>query len=412
MLTSIKTAKAATKTNTQSITTTNTAIVTNVATVDRTVVLTKQQMQLTTLVLPQNSIALTTETAMTTSTVFETVVLTTIFSTTVVTSTPTATSALQRRDTSISVLPDRPHHATLPSNATLNARQNIGKCSPSVFTPDNVPDYASPCRDLKSYSTACQKLGVTGKTMTVPASTSYTTKTTTTITTPTMIVNVTKIYQATTTQAQTNLITQLHTSIENTTTTQTLTSTSTSTLTSTLTSYLTSNTTLTTTLTTSLIATSTALITPTPSPSSCTSNFRLSVIGTPATVGTYIRTFGASEKLSFTPNITLSSIFSLDAASRLYEPSTNLYTNTDAGGLYYVYGETAGTVESAGYLYLQCEVSEEEGRLRCTARNGGDGFYWCPVIGPPDALVFGSEEGRVAAGGWDCVGLGVRVECV
>ncbi|KAH5332335.1 hypothetical protein HBI12_054870 [Parastagonospora nodorum] len=396
VLTSTKTAKGSTRTSTQSTTVTATAVVTKVATVDRSVVSTNQQTQLTTLIMPQNSTAFATEIATTTSTVFETVLLTNTYSTAVVTST-VGTPSLQRRDTSISVLPDRPHHTTLPSNATLNARQNNGKCNPSIFTPDNVPDYASPCRDLKSYSTACQKLGVTGKTMTLPASISYTTRTTTTTTTPTIVVNITKTFQATTTKAVTSPVTRLHTAVENTTTTQTITTTSTSTLTSTVTSYITSNTTRISTLTTSIIATSTTLIAPTPSPTSCTSNFRLSVTGTPATVGTYIRTFGASEKLGFTPNATLSSTFSLDSASRLFEPSTSLYANTDAGGLYYVYAEAAGTVESAGYLYITCE---------------GMGFYWCPVIGPPDALVFGSEEGRVQAAGWDCVGLGVRVECI
>ncbi|KAH4096402.1 hypothetical protein HBH46_166840 [Parastagonospora nodorum] len=412
VLTSTKTAKGSTRTSTQSITVTATAIVTKVATVDRSVVSTNQQTQLTTLIVPQNSTAFATEIATTTSTVFETVLLTNTYSTAVVTST-VGTPSLQRRDTSISVLPDRPHHTTLPSNATLNARQNNGKCNPSIFTPDNVPDYASPCRDLKSYSIACQKLGVTGKTMTLPASISYTTRTTTTTTTPTIVVNITKTFQATTTKAVTSPVTRLHTAVENTTTTQTITTTSTSTLTSTVTSYITSNTTRTSTLTTSIIATSTALITPTPtpSPSSCTSDFRLSVTGTPATIGTYIRTFGASEKLGFTPNATLSSTFSLDSASRLFEPSTSLYANTDSDGLYYVYAEAAGTVESAGYLYITCEVSGE-GDLECKATNGGDGFYWCPVIGPPDALVFGSEEGRVQAAGWDCVGLGVRVECI
>jgi hypothetical protein len=181
--------------------------------------------------------------------------------------------------------------------------------------------------------------------------------------------------------------------------------------TSTITSYITANTTQTTTVTTSVVATSTAIITPTPTPSSCTSNFRLAVNGTSQTVGSYIRSFGESEKMGFASNSSIAGVFSLDAESRLYESSTNLYPNTDTAGLYYVYGETAATVDSEKYQYLTCKV-DAKGKVTCTATNGGDMFYWCPVIGPPDALVFGNEESRVKAAGWDCVGLDLRVECL
>lgn len=114
--------------------------------------------------------------------------------------------------------------------------------------------------------------------------------------------------------------------------------------------------------------------------------------------------------MGFTSNTSLAGIFALDSSSHLFEPSTNLYPNTDDGGLYYVYAETAATVDTEGYLYLSCEI--DQGGMGCTARNGGDTFYWCPVIGPPDALVFGNEGSREVAGGGDCVALKVEVDCV
>jgi hypothetical protein len=135
------------------------------------------------------------------------------------------------------------------------------------------------------------------------------------------------------------------------------------------------------------------------------------VNGTYSTVGSYIRSFGESEKMGFTSDSGLAGTFSLDSSSHLYQPSTDLYPNTDAGGLYYVYAETAATVDTDSYLYLTCKLSDE-GEVACTASNGGDTFYWCPVIGPPDALIFGNEASRQKANGVDCVALKVEVECV
>jgi hypothetical protein len=129
-------------------------------------------------------------------------------------------------------------------------------------------------------------------------------------------------------------------------------------------------------------------------------------------VGSYIRTFGASEKLGFTSSSSSAAVLSLDASNRLFEPSTGLYLNTDAAGLYYVYADPESEVASGGYRYLTCSV--EKGKLECSAGEAkGEGkFWWCPIIGPPDALVWGTDAERVKAGGWDCVGLGVGVECV
>lgn len=124
-----------------------------------------------------------------------------------------------------------------------------------------------------------------------------------------------------------------------------------------------------------------------------------------------MRSFGESEKMGFTNDTSVAAILSLDSQNRLYEPSTSFYPNTEDRGLYYVYQETAATVDGNGYLYLQCKV--EGGKFGCS-KKGQDGgrFWWCPVIAPPDALVFGSEAGRVEAGGADCVGLNVQQECV
>jgi hypothetical protein len=103
-------------------------------------------------------------------------------------------------------------------------------------------------------------------------------------------------------------------------------------------------------------------------------------------------------------------IFSLDSQSRLFEVGTNYYPNTDASGLYYVYQETLQTVSDGGYAFLTCKAGEG-GECAVKGREGV-GFWWCPVIGPPDALVAGSEADRVEARGWDCIKAGVTVECV
>lgn len=113
--------------------------------------------------------------------------------------------------------------------------------------------------------------------------------------------------------------------------------------------------------------------------------------------------------MGFTFDASLAAVLALDAQSRLYEPSTGLYPNTDDLPLYYVYMETQETVESAGYLYLTC--STDGGRFGCTAGSGGSVFYHCPVTGPPDAVVFGSVAGGLGLGNLDCVGLGVKAVC-
>lgn len=80
-----------------------------------------------------------------------------------------------------------------------------------------------------------------------------------------------------------------------------------------------------------------------------------------------------------------------------------------------MYTDSAGTIDSGGYAYLTCSGAVEGGKLSCEAGEGRkkEGrFWWCPVIAPPDALVWGTDEERIRAGGWDCVGLGVGVECV
>jgi hypothetical protein len=113
--------------------------------------------------------------------------------------------------------------------------------------------------------------------------------------------------------------------------------------------------------------------------------------------------------MGFTPSSSNATIFSLDSNNRLFEPSTNLYPNTDASGLYYVYQETKAFVEGGGYAFLTCDV----GKGSCGVVDREDaGFWWCKVIGPPDALIAGSASDREVAGGSDCVRAGVGVECV
>jgi hypothetical protein len=91
----------------------------------------------------------------------------------------------------------------------------------------------------------------------------------------------------------------------------------------------------------------------------------------------------------------------------VYEASSGLYLNTDDLPLYYVYAETQEYVEEAAFLYLTC--STEKGRVACTAVSGADTFFHCPVVGPPDALIFGTVEGGKASA--DCVKLGVTPVC-
>jgi hypothetical protein len=409
---STKTAKGATRTSTKSTTITATAVVTSLVTINQSIVSTQEQTQLTTLVLPETSTTLSTETTTTTSTVFETLVLTTTFSTEVVTSTAVVTASLAPvKRQYVSVLPDRPHPTDVPSNGTLNARQqNNGQCRPSIFTPDYIPSYASPCHDPRSYTTACLALRVTGKTQTLPASTLYLTQTITSTTTPTLVVETTKTSRETTTSTLILPLTSIHTSIQNQTTTRTLTTTSTLLTTSTLTQIASEVTTRTSTLLASEIATQTTVqtqtTTPTPTPASC-SSFRLSVSG--IAIGGYVSSNGPSEKMGFTLLPSSAPIFALDSANRVYEVSTNLYPNTDASGLYYVYQETKEFVEGGNYAYLTCDVKKKT----CGVQGRGDArFWWCPVIGPPDALVVGSLSDRIAAGGWDCVEAKVGVECV
>lgn len=113
--------------------------------------------------------------------------------------------------------------------------------------------------------------------------------------------------------------------------------------------------------------------------------------------------------MGFTSDASLAAVLALDAQSRLYESTTGLYPNTDNVPLYYIYQETQATVDSAGYLYLTC--STDKGRFACTARNGADTFFHCPVTGPPDALVFGTVKGGMGEGNRDCVALGVVPVC-
>jgi hypothetical protein len=383
---------------------------------------TQQQTQINTLVIPLNVTSLTTETITTTSTVFETLRLTKTFSTAIVTSTAVVTSTpapVQRRDASISILPDRYEPTTTAhpsSNGTLHARQasNV-QCRPATWGMDTIPQYATQCRDSKAYSSACQKMGVIAKTTTLQPSATYTTKVIFQTITPTIILSTTKTVLQTTARTLTNPITRLQTTNVTLTTFQTLTTTSTSFTTSTLTSTVRLNTTLTSTALVSAVATSTTLTTSTflATPTPCPGSFRLSVTGTP--VGNYIRSFGESEKYSFTSNTTLSTVFALDASSLLYEPATNMYPNTEDRPLYYVYQESVQTIQDNGYLRLKCGLGQG-GAFDC-AKTGGtaDGkgkFFWCPVIAPVDALVFGSEEGKNQANGVDCVELDVAQECV
>ena len=416
---STKTGKGITRTSTTSVTTTKTALSSSFTTINQSVYSTAHQTQNTTLVLDATSTALSTETTTTTSTLFETLLVTTTYSTALVTSTAVVTStlpAIQRRETSISILPDRTYPSStpeLPSNGTLNARQNSnGQCRPATFTPDDVPDYASPCRDLRSYSTACQQLGVTGKTLTLSPSTEVVTRTSVTTSTPTLIIVSTKSFQATTTNVLVLPITQFYTSITNLTTTQTVTTTATSVVTSTVISLIRTNTTSTKPVTISVLATSTTYETSvalaTPTPSAC-SSFRLTAPS--LVIGSYFRSFGASEKLGFTPLPALAATFSLDSQNRLYETSTKLYLNTDPTGLYYVYLDPSTQVDAGGYAYLKCKI--DGGKLACNREGESKGgFWWCPVIGPPDALIWGTDEDRVRAGGWDCVAIAAQVECV
>jgi hypothetical protein len=95
--------------------------------------------------------------------------------------------------------------------------------------------------------------------------------------------------------------------------------------------------------------------------------------------------------MGFTNDISQAAVLSLDEQNRLYEPSSGLYPNTDTAALYYVYLETKATMDSAGYLYLTC--STDRGKFTCTATSGADKFYYCPIIAPPDALVFGTTAG-------------------
>jgi hypothetical protein len=260
-------------------------------------------------------------------------------------------------------------------------------------------------------------MGVFAKTTTLKPSATYTTKIITKTVTPTIFVNTTKTFLQTTTRAVTNPTTRVHTTNLTLTTVQTLTTTSTSLTTSTLTTTILLNTTLTSTALISAIATSTSLTTSThlATPTACPGSFRLHVTGTPA--GTYIKSAGESEKLTFTSDSSAATVFGLDASALLYEPSTNLYPNTEDRGLYYVYQESVQTITDNAYLRLKCSFDASTG-FACEKVGGKDGedgkgrFWWCPVIAPVDALVFGSEAGRQQAGGVDCVGLGVRQECV
>jgi hypothetical protein len=258
-------------------------------------------------------------------------------------------------------------------------------------------------------------MGVMAKTTTLQPSATYSTEVIIQTITPTILLGTTKTFLQTTTRVLTNPTTRLHTTNVTLVTVQTLTTTSTYFTTSTLTSTIRLNTTLTSTALVSAIATSTTLTTSTflATPTPCPGSFRLRVTGTP--VGNYIRSFGESEKYSFTPNATLSTIFAFDASSLLYEPSTNMYPNTEDRPLYYVYQESLETIQDNGYLRFKCGLGQG-GAFECAKTGGaGDGkgrFWWCPVIGPVDALVFGSEEGKNQAGGVDCVGLGVAQECV
>ncbi|KAF2830443.1 hypothetical protein CC86DRAFT_463746 [Ophiobolus disseminans] len=441
-LTLTKSAKATTRTSTTNVTTTITAISTALKTIDLSVFLTEQHTQLATLVLPKNITSLITETTTTTSTVFETAQFTTTFSTATVTSFAVVTSTLpplekRATDTDVtpSVLPDRTH-LMAPSNNTVNPRDERAavQCRPSIRTASVIPTYASACRSSPAYSTACQQLGVSEKITTLRPSTAYLTTTTTESTTPTLLVTTTQTIKAVVTKVITIPTTRLRTSINNITTTKTLTTNSTSILTFTATSTLsllttaTSTSTLsaiittTQTLTSTLLATpststvsaiaittqpltSTALTTPSPAPA-CPSTFLLTASG--ALAGTYIRSLGASDKLVFTFDRSQAASFALDAQSRLYEPSTGLYPNTDDVPLYFVYMETAETVEGAGYVYLTC--STEGGKLGCGKSGREVGvFYHCPVTGPPDAVVFGT--GGLGLGNLDCVAVGVGVDC-
>jgi hypothetical protein len=113
--------------------------------------------------------------------------------------------------------------------------------------------------------------------------------------------------------------------------------------------------------------------------------------------------------MGFTSDASHAATLALDAQSRLHEPSTGLYPNTDDLPLYFVYMETQATVDGAGYLYLKC--STDKGRFACTATSGGDTFFHCPITGPVDALVFGKVGAAVGPANGDCVALGVRPVC-
>ncbi|KAH8730781.1 hypothetical protein GQ44DRAFT_736446 [Phaeosphaeriaceae sp. PMI808] len=343
--TSIKTAKTATTTTTLFTTT------------DQSFFSTQEQTQFTTSVLPETTTSLTTQTT-TTSTIFETERITTTFSTAIVTSTAVVTSTLPpvlKRDATVtpSILPDRPHHARLFFNNTLAARQqkpNDSQCFPLTWGAEDIPKYAQPCRGSRAYSTACQKLGIGERTTTVQPSAATTTTTTTLTTTP--MLTATQTVRATTTKVITSPITQLRTTVNTVTKLQTVTTTTTTILTSTITSIVSAFNTSTTTTTESVIATSTQILTstatatPTP-PAPCPGPFILNVTG--STAGIYIRSFGESEKMGFTNNITLAATLALDNQTRLYEPSTGLYPNTDDGDLYYVYQETPATIGASGW---------------------------------------------------------------
>jgi hypothetical protein len=258
-------------------------------------------------------------------------------------------------------------------------------------------------------------MGVKAKTTTLQPSATYTTKVIIQTITPTVVLSTTKTFLRSTTRVLTEPTTHLHTINVTLITIQTLTTTSTSLTTSTLTSTIRLNTTLTSTALVSAIATSTTLTTSTflATPTPCPEFFRLRVTGT--SVGNYIRSFGESEKYSFTSNTTLSTVFALDASSLLYEPATNMYPNTEDRPLYYVYQESVQTIQDNGYLRFKCGLGKG-GAFECGKTGGaldGQGdFWWCPVIAPVDALVFGSEEGKNQATGVDCVRLGIMQECV
>ena len=395
---STKTAKAITKTATKTATKTSTAISTVLRTTDRTVLSTQEQTQPTTVNVPITTTTSTIETSVTTSTIFETLSLTTTFSTDVISSTVIVTSTvapvkkrgMYRRPDKLVSPPAATKTAAASSGTALDARAYKYQCHPSTASARNIPGYASACRNPAAYASACQKLGVGMQTTTLKPSTIYTTKWSTKMITPTVLISTTKIIQQTTTKLTTQVATKPITLVNTVTKTQTILSTSTATIISTITEHSSTTTTATLTSVESLVATTTELTTsvtlvaPTP-PAACT--FTIQVSGT--SEGQYINTRDGTY-LGLTNDATDRSTFALDSQNRLYQTSNGLYANINDSPLFTVYLNLQADIPSSGYLFLTCTTTS--GQLKCSSTGGQSTFFYCPSTS--DGLLFGNAAGQ------------------